>query len=245
MSVNSAQTIAANMTLIVVAILAATLIVMVPTWKRFLVYWNQTPPKPWRRIMLGSGFLMAPPVLLIVAAIISLWISNDTWHYEFRYVVILMLLALSLPVYFYVIPRWLLRELRYTKTMSTRAYRVGSAPSLGSVGIYFFVLFRRSWRGLGHRGDFKSKYGRDLSKEIGTLAALGCFIETIVLSLAITMTAIPIAIGVDLGGQPQEENFEFARAMIVVMPITFACGLGCLGLSYFAELGLRAPGSKE
>ena len=233
------------MTLIVVAILAATLIVMAPTWKRFLGYWNHTPPMPWRRIILGSGFLMVPPVVLIFAAIISLWISTETWHYEFRYVVILMFLALSLPVYLYVIPRWLLRELRYTKTMSTRAYRFGSPKSLGPVGTYFFVLFRRSWRGLRHPRGVKSKDRRDLSKEIGTLAALGCFGETIVLSLAITMTAVPIAIGIDLGGQPQEENFEFARAMIVVMPITFACGLGCLGLSYFAELGRGAPGSKE
>ena len=133
MSVHSAQIIAANMTLIVVTILAATLIVMVPTLNRFLRYWNHVPPKPWRRIMLGSGFLVAPPLLLIFAGIISLWISTDTWHYEFRYVVILMILALSLPVNFYVIPRWFFRELSYTKTMSARAYRLGSAPPFGSV----------------------------------------------------------------------------------------------------------------
>ena len=84
----------------------------------------------------------------------------------------------------------------------------------------------------------------DLSKEIGTLAALSCFAETIFLCLLITMAAIPVAIGVDLGGQPQEENFEFARAMIVVMPSIFACGLGCLALSYFGGLGQRLPGSK-
>ena len=38
MSVHSAQTIAANMTLIVVALLAVTLVVVVPTWKRFQEY---------------------------------------------------------------------------------------------------------------------------------------------------------------------------------------------------------------
>ena len=233
------------MTLIVVTILAATLIVMVPTWNRFLRYWNHVPPKPWRRIMLGSGFLVAPPLLLIFAGIISLWISTDTWHYEFRYVVILMILALSLPVYFYVIPRWFFRELSYTKTMSARAHRLGSAPPFGSIGIYFFVLSHRSWRGIRRRGGAKNRRGPDLSREIGALAALGCFVGTMFLALLITMAAIPIAIGVDLGGQPPEENFEFARAMMIVMPTVFASGLGCLGLSYFAELEQGMRGSKE
>ena len=244
MSVHPAQTIAANMTLIVVAILAATLIVMVPTWRRFLDYWSQSPPKPWRRIMSGSGLLMLPSVLLIAAGIVSVWISVDTWYYEFRYVLILMMLALALPIYFYVIPRWLLREFRYTKTMSKRAHSFGCVTPLGSVGTFIFVLFRRSRRGLGRRGGAKMRRQPDLSKEIGTLAALGCFAETIFLCLLITMAAIPVATGVDLGGQPQEENFEFARAMIVVMPSIFACGLGCLALSYFGELGQRLPGSK-
>ena len=245
MNVHPAQTIAANMTLIVVTILAATLIVMVPTWKRFLVYWNHTSPKPWRRIMLGSGILVAPPMLLLLAGLISLWISTDTWHYEFRYVVILIILALSLPVYFYLIPRWLLRELSYVRSVSARASGFGSAQPFGSVGIYFFVLFRRSWRGLRHRGGAKNRNTPNLSKEIGVLAALACFLETVLLALLIVMAAIPIAIGVDLGGQPPEEGFEFARAMMIVMPAVFACGLGCLGLSYFAELERRVPGSQE
>ena len=246
MSVHSTQTIAANMTLIVVALLAATLIVMVPTWRRFLDYWSHSPPKPWRKIMSGSGFLMLPPVLLIVAGIISLWISTDTWYYEFRYVLILMMLTLSLPIYFYVLPRWLLRELLYTKTMSKRAHKSGCVAPFGLVGMCIFVLIRRSRCGLGRRGVARTRTRRqpDFSKEIGTLAAMGCLAETILLSLAITMAAIPVAIGVDLGGQRQEENFEFARAMIVVMPSTFACGLGYLGLSYFAELGQGLPGSK-
>ena len=233
------------MTLIVVAILAATLIVLVPTWKRFLGYWNQEPPKPWRRIMLGSGFLVAPPMLLLLAGLISLWISTDTWHYEFRYVVILIILALSLPVYFYIIPRWLLRELSYVRSVSVRASGFASAQPFGSVGIYFFVLLRRSWRGLRHQRGAKNRNTLDLSEETGVLAALACFLETIFLSLLIVMAAVPIAIGVDLGGQPPEENFEFARAMMIVMPTVFACGLGCLGFSYFAELERGVPNSKK
>ena len=245
MSVHSAQTIAANITLIVVALLAATLIVLIPTWKRFMVYWNTTPPKPWRRIMLGSGLLVTPPMLLLLAGLISLWISTDTWHYEFRYVVILIILALSLPVYFYLIPRWLLRELSYIWTVSARASRFGTVVPFGAVGVYFFLLCRRSWRGLRHPGGAKSRNTPNLSKEIGVLAALACFLETIFLTLLIVMAAIPIAIGVDLGGQPPEENFEFARAMMIVMPTVFACGLGCLGLSYFAELESRVPDAEE
>ena len=218
---------------------------MVPTWKRFLAYWTQTPSKPWRRIMLGSGFLVAPPMLLLLAGLISLWISTDTWHYEFRYVAILIILALSLPVYFYLIPRWLLRELAYIRAVSARASRLGNALPFGSSGICIFLLFRRSWRGLRHPGGAKNRNTPNLSKEIGVLAALACFLETIFLSLLIVMAAIPIAIGVDLGGQPPVENFEFARAMMIVMPTIFACGLGCLGFSYFAELERRVPDSQE
>ena len=245
MNIHSAQTIAANITLIVVAMLAATLIVLVPTWKRFLVYWNQRSRKPWRSIMLYSGFLVALPMLLFLAVLISLLISTDTWNYELSYVGPLMILALLLPVCFYLIPRWVLRELSYNRTVSARVYRFGSFPPFGSAGVYFVILLRRSWRGLTRRGTAKNKHGPDLSKEIGALAALACFLLTIFLNLLIVIAAIPIAIGVDLGGQPPEENFEFARAMMIVMPTVFACGLSCLGLSYFAELERQAPGPKE
>ena len=233
------------MTLIVVALLAATLIVMVPTWKRFLDYWSYSPPKPWRDIMSASGTLMLLPVLLVMAGIVSLWISTDTWYYEFRYILIFMMLALTLPIYFYVFPRWLCRQVRHTNAISKRAHKLGRAAPLSSVGTWVLLLSRRSWRGLRRRRGARTRHQPDLAKETGTLAALGCFIETIVLCLSITMAAVPVAIGVDLGGQLQEENFEFARAMIVVMPNVFACGLGCLGLSYFAELEQGLPSSKD
>ena len=233
------------MALIVVAILATTLIVVVPTWKRFQGYWNHTPTKSWRSIMLGSSFLVGAPVLLFFAALISVWIATDTWYYEFRYVLLLMLLALSLPIYFYIIPRWILRELSHTATTLRRAHRIGRTSTLGFGITYVYILFRRSWRALRHPGGVRSKGRPNLTKEIGTVSALGCFIQTIVLNLLVTMAAIPIAIGVDLGGQPQQENFEFARAMMVVMPTTFACGLGCLALSYFEELRQGVPGSKR
>ena len=182
---------------------------------------------------------MAPPMLLFLAALISLWISADTWHYEFRYVVILIILALSLPIYFYLLPRWVLRELSYNQAMSARANRLRSLLPFGSPRIYFVVLLRRSWRGLMRRKGPKNKYGPNFSKEIGVLAALVCFVETVLLALLVAVSAIPVAIGVDLGGQPPEENFEFARAVMIVMPMVFACGLGCLGFSYFAELERR------
>ena len=41
------RTIASDIVLIAIGILAATLIVVVPAWKRFLIYWEQTPKEVW------------------------------------------------------------------------------------------------------------------------------------------------------------------------------------------------------
>ena len=59
------------------------------------------------------------------------------------------------------------------------------------------------------------------------------------------MAVIEVAIGVNIGGKSQQEDFEFARAMIISMLTTFAYGLACLGISYYAELQERIPGSAD
>ena len=63
MNEHSAQTVAANMTLIVVTLLAATLIVVVPTWKRFLFFLEHTPAESRRTALQFSAVLIGLPVL--------------------------------------------------------------------------------------------------------------------------------------------------------------------------------------
>ena len=248
MNEHSAQTIATDMTLVVVALLATTLIVVVPTWKRFETYWKETPIESWRRIIIASAICVGLSVLLIVAGYVSLLISVDTWYYAMPDVVLLIALVLTIPVYFYVLPRWLLRELLRTHSIVVRARRIGANSTPGrwtaTVPNYFYVIARRSWRGLRH---FKKsgKSQPDISKEVGTVSALGCFVITIYLTLFIAMASIPIAVGVNIEGQPQQDDFEYSRAMIVAMPYTLASGLMWLGFSYYQELRQGKPVSKE
>ena len=77
------------------------------------------------------------------------------------------------------------------------------------------------------------------------MSALGCFVITIFLALVITMASVPIAIGVDIGGMPQKEDFEFAQAIIVAMPLTLSLGLLLLGVSYIAEFRQEEQDSQQ
>ena len=249
MNEHSAQTIATDMTLVVVALLATTLIVVVPTWKRFKTYWKDTPIESWRRTIIASGICVGLSVLLIVGGCVSLLISVDTWYYEMPDVVLLIALVLTIPVYFYVIPRWMWRELRRTHLIIVRAREATSTSVSGSwiatAPIYPYMIVRRTWRGLRHFRKRPRKDQPDISKEVGTVSALGCFVITIFLTLFIAMASIPIAVGVNIGGQPQQDDFEFSRAMIVAMPYTLASGLMWLGFSYFQELRQGKPVSEE
>ena len=246
MNEHSAQTVAANMTLIVVTLLAANLIIVVPTWKRFLDFLEHTPAESRRASFQVSAILIGPPVLATLAGYFSLLISSDAWFHYLPDVYILMMFALTLPIILYLLPRWMIRELRFAMLMSIRARRFGIASPFGRfvITIFLLILGRRLGRGIRRWKEPKSKNQVDPSKGAGTIGALGCFLLTIMLGLFVAITAIEVAIGVNIGGQSQREDFEFARAMIISLPVTFACGLGCLGMSYFAELQERLPGSK-
>ena len=248
MNEHSAQTIATDMTLVVVALLAATLIVMVPTWKRFEAYWKETPIESWRRVIIASGFCVGLSVLNIVAGYVSLLISLDTWYYHLPDVFLLIVLVLTIPVYFFVIPRWVLQELWRAYSIAARARTNGATSTSGRwvaiMLIFFYTVVRRSWSGLRHF-KWRRKSQPNISKEVGTVSALGCFVITISLTLFIAMASIPIAVGVNIGGQPQQDDFEYSRAMIVAMPYTLASGLVWLGFSFFEELRQSKPVSKD
>ena len=231
------------MTLIVVTLLAATLIVVVPTWKRFLTFLENTPSESRRAILQFSALLIVPPVLAVLAAYFSLLVSSEYWFQYLPDVFVLMVLALMLPVFLFLIPRWLLREFRFTTLMSMRARRIGLTSPLGRflIALFLLLLGRRVWRGIRRNRTTRNRKQKDPSKEAGAIGALGCFVLTIVLGLFVAMAAIKVAVGVNIGGDSQQEDFEFARAMIISMLTTFAYGLACLGISYYAELQERIP----
>ena len=243
------QTIATNMTLVVVALLAATLIVVIPTWKRLETYWKCTSTKNWPRVEAVSGLLIGIPVVYITAANISLMISIDTWYYDLPNVAIAIAFTLILVFYLYAVVRNIWRQLADTKSIVERTQKatILSPPRrlVVTMPIYFCVILRRSWRGIRRSKKKKGRSLPDISKEIGAVSALGCFVITIVLALVITMASVPIAIGVEIGGKPQKEDFEFARAMIVAMPLTLSFGLLLLGVSYVAELRQEKQGSQQ
>lgn len=237
MNEHSAQTVAANMTLIVVTLLAATLIVVVPTWKRFLSFLEETPVEARRVSFRISAVFVGPPLVAILAGYFSLLISPDAWFHYVPDVFILMVFALTLPIILYVFPRWVVSELRSATSISDRARRLGifSSTRRLMVTTFLLILGRRLWHGVRRRKQ-PGKDQMDPSKGAGAIGALGCFILTIVLGLFVAMAAIQVAIGVNIGGQSQREDFEFARAMIIAMPTTFAYGLACLGISYSVDL---------
>ena len=213
----SAQTISANMTLIVVTLLAATLIVVVPTWKRFLEFLDDAPAEHRRASFQVGALFISPPALAAFAAYLSLLISSEAWFYYLPDVFILIMVALTLPIILYLIPRSIIRELRFAVSMSIRARNCSIGSPLGRfvIAIFLLTLGRRVWRGMMRGKPPKRKSQMDPSKGAGVIGALGCFVLTIVLGLFVAMAAIEVAIGVEIGGQPPQDNFEFARAMII------------------------------
>ena len=202
----SAQTIASNMTFVTVSLLATTLVVLVPTWKRFRDSWNHVTAESKQAILKGSAIPIAIPLGLLVGASISVTIFPRTWDLQLPSVILLVFAALTIPVYLYVIPRAIWKKVTATNW--------GPKPKPPNV-----------------------------SKEIAATSALACFLIAIVMALIIVMLAIPLAINVQLGGNPQPDNFEAARALTVVLPLTLACGLGWLGMSYGLEFSESTSGS--
>ena len=83
------------MTLIVVTLLAATLIVVVPTWKRLLAFLEHTPLESRRVSFQVSAVFIGPSVLATLASYFSLLISPDTRFHYVPDVFVLMVFALT------------------------------------------------------------------------------------------------------------------------------------------------------
>lgn len=78
--------VASDIVLISIGLLAATLIMVSPTWKRFLTCWEETSPEGRR--MIFRSFVTASIVGLFVLGppMFALWISPEGWFYELPYI---------------------------------------------------------------------------------------------------------------------------------------------------------------
>ena len=192
------QIIATNITLIAVALLATSLIVIVPTWKRFNTHRVHTPAEAWNKALKIIGMMLLLPIMLIASAMLSQWISLETWYYEWPDFIVLMMIVLTLPVFFYATGRWIWRRFR------------------------------------GIKKD-KGKIEPEIPMVVGNLSALWCFVISIILIFFTFMATIPISVDIKVGGHPQQDDFEFGRAMILIIPTVLGRGLMWLAFSFVVE----------
>ena len=202
MNEQSAQIIAANITLITVSLLATTLVVLFPTWRRFQGYWTEAAKESRLMTVKGSIVPVSLPLLAVTSGGISVLVSAETWYLTLPNVGFLLMLALVVPV--------------------------------GVYGIYAFCRHQWFTRKAEKETVEISEYAS--FKAIGVTSALCCFLMAVLISNFTVMAATPVAIGVAIGGFPQDDDFEFARAMLVSTPFTIFCGLLLLGFSYLVEL---------
>ena len=107
------------------------------------------------------------------------------------------------------------------------------------------AVCRRKWR--ERKGDKEEivPLQPELLREIGVTSALCYFVIAILIMSFAVMSATPVAIDVAIGGFPQDDDFEFARAMLVVAPSIIFFGLFLLGGSFWAEIYYSTDNSKE
>ena len=109
--VQTIRTIASDIILIAVGLLAATLIVIFPTWKRFVRYWNETPKEIWNRSIKLALALSSVPFLYALSGLVSVWLFAGTWVYSWKNLFVILLLLAGALVLPFIGPR-LIRDVR-------------------------------------------------------------------------------------------------------------------------------------
>ena len=202
----STSIIATNITLVTVSLLATSLVVVYPTWKRFRRFWMRASKDSLKTVLNVCVVSVGLPAVIVASGMVSLAMSPTQWHLEWPYVTVLVLLALTLPVVLYGIWHWIRTKPRNQREVNPLELN-------------------------------------PLPPEIGAASALGSFLIVIVIALTIITAAVPSAIEVDIGGDPKPEDFEYARAMILVMPLVLLNGFAWLGFSFVMELLQRPVGA--
>ena len=202
------RTISSEIVLILIGLLAATLIVIGPTWNRFLACSEQTSAEG--RGMMFRGMLLALGIVsfFLIPIFIALWINPFRWFYELPYI-------------------WFI---------------ISFVATLVLFSIIFFWAIKWLWDKLRNRPAAERTKRPDFTKEIGVSFSLVFFISAMLLLILTMFAAIDAAIGVNVGLDQDNEilNFEFARAMIRLVPGLFFGGILFLGMSYSADIKKRS-----
>ena len=121
------------------------------------------------------------------------------------------------------------RELPYIAILSALLLNVLIWP------LAIFSTFR--WKRNKSQGSETTNNRRDISKETAVISSLLSLALLAMPSLLLVMaTSVSIAVGVTIESGYVRENFEFARASVIVGMLGFACGLMYLAISYLPDL---------
>ena len=207
MDPQAVRTIASDIVLISIGLLAATLIVMSPAWKRFRTCWEQTSSEGRKVISRGVLLVLGIIFLFLLPLFIALWINPYGWYYDLPYIAFLLTIVVICVLF----------------------------------PISAFLIIKRLWNKLRNRPSPERTMRPDFTQEICVSVSLVLFIFTVFLLIFTMYGAIDAAISVNVSLDPdsQRKNFEFARAMVRLVPGIFFCGLLFLGVSYIMDIKSR------
>ena len=135
--------VASDIILISIGLLAATLIVVAPTWNRFLTCWEQTSSEGRR--MIFRSFLIALGLAIIVLAptTVALWINPYEWFYGLPYIYLILgiiVIIVFLPITVFQALKWVLVKVRNRPSEQRQKYPDFTKEIGVSSAITFFVL---------------------------------------------------------------------------------------------------------
>ena len=198
--------VASDIILISIGLLAATLIMVGPTWSRFLTCRERTSSEGRRMMFRSILTALGLAIFVLAPTTIALWVNPYGWFYELPYIYFILgivVIIVFVPITVFLTLKWVLDKVRNRSV------------------------------------ELRQKHP-DFSKEIGVSSAITFFILTIFVLTLTMLSAIDVAIGISLDVGTQQENFEFARAMVRTIPAFFIGGLLFLGMSYIADIKKRS-----
>ena len=136
------QTLATNIILLAVALLAVDMIAIAPAWRRFSQFWASGPRDQKKQVIRWTEATLAIPVLFVISSFISLLIYEESWYYymDTIFLLVIVAFALVLPIVIYVVPRWVRRKFRRTLTEDQPRPPIMLGEISNAAALGFFAL---------------------------------------------------------------------------------------------------------